>query len=772
MPILSRYIFRELLPPTLLGFGFYTFIILMRDLFDFAEIIIKRSLPLSTVLELLALSLPNITVLTIPMALLVGILVAVGRLSADSEIIAMQASGQSPLAIYRPVFFFSVAIFLLNFFLITWVLPLGNAALQQRRVELFTSAIEKEVQPRVFFNDNGRRVIYVNDIDGATGLWQGIFLAESSAGQQRIVTAETGGLLSTEGTRQVWLNLDRAQTHVISTRRSDRYDLNRNASQRILLIDPASVPVEPKSRAKSLKELDLQALWARLQDARIRGDALDQRFIKVELHLRFAIPFACIAFGIIGLPLGITNRRGGKSSGFSLSIGIILLYYILLSTGEDFARSGKVPPFIGMWLANALLAGSGLWLMAKSSGSRGPAGWMARLARLGTKLARRRQAAEAPVQSEGSILQRLDIPFPNTLDRYVIREFIKLLLLVVAATAMLFIVVDLTDTVDDINANEVPFDVVASYYRYLLLQVMNLVLPISVLIATLITFGALSKNNEVTAIKANGVSLYRIALPVVAIAIVVAIFSYFFQDFVLPYSNQRVAELRSRIKGRVTPSAVSEDERQWVFGKGRYIFSFLAYEDRTKTLSDVQVLEFHPEDFRMTRRIAAEEARFDGTGWVFFNGWMRSFGDDGGSSYTPIERPVRLHYSERPAYFQVEAKLPDQMTWSELRRYVQNLKRLGYAAHEPTVRLWEKTSWPFISVIMALIALPFSFKMGKKGAMYGIGIALFLAFVYWVLFGLFTKLGEVGSLPAVLAAWSANILFGLAALYLFLRVET
>jgi LPS export ABC transporter permease LptG/LPS export ABC transporter permease LptF len=771
MPILSRYIFRELLPPTLLGFGFYTFIILMRDLFDFAEIIIKRSLPFSTVLELLALSLPNIIVLTIPMALLVGILVAVGRLSADSEIIAMQASGQSPLAIYRPVFFFSVAVFLLNFFLMTWVLPAGNAALQQRRVELFTSAIEKEVQPRVFFNDNSQRVIYVNDIDSGTGRWQGIFLAESSGGQQRIVVAQTGELLTTEGTRQVWLNLDRAQTHVISTGRSDRYDLNRNASQRILLIDPSSIPVEPKSRAKSLKELGLRPLWTKLQDARTRGDALDQRFIKVELHLRFAIPFACIAFGIIGLPLGITNRRGGKSSGFSLSIGIILLYYILLSTGEDFARSGKVPPFVGMWLANALLAGSGLWLMGKSSGSRRPAAWRARLARFGTKLARRRRVAEVSVQSEGSILQRLDIPFPNTLDRYVIREFLKLLLLVLAATAVLFIVVDLTDTVDDINAYEVPFEVVASYYRYLLLQVVNLVLPISVLIATLITFGALSKNNEVTAIKANGISLYRIALPVVVIAVVVAIFSYFFQDFVLPYSNQRVAELRSRIKGRVTPSAVS-DERQWVFGKGRYIFSFLAYEDRTKTLSDVQVLEFHPEEFRMTRRIAAEEARFDGTGWVFFNGWMRSFGDDGGSSYTPIARPVRLHYTERPAYFQVEAKLPDQMTWSELRRYVHNLKRLGYAAHEPTVRLWEKTSWPFISVIMALIALPFSFKMGKRGAMYGIGIALFLAFVYWVLFGLFTKLGEVGSLPAVLAAWSANILFGLAALYLFLRVET
>lgn len=771
--ILTRYVLRELAPPTLLGFGFYTFIILMNQLFELAEMIIKQSLPFSIVLELLLLSLPHIVVLTIPMALLVGILIAIGRLSADSEIIAMQSAGLSPGAIYRPVFYFSVLVFLINLGLMTWVLPAGNKRLQERRVELLTSVIEKEIQPRVFFDEYPDRVIYINDVDPATGLWRGVLISDTAdPDQQRVIVADAGRLSVTSGTRQVWLDLFESQTHVSSLLRPERYDLNRNEEQRLLLDDPATAPVESRSLAKSLEEMHLIELFARLKKAQAERDPLDARFLKVEIHQRLAIPFACIAFGVLGLPLGVTNRRGGKSSGFSLSIGIILLYYVLLNNGEDLARSGKLPPAIGMWLPNLVLLALGFWLMGKTGVDRRRGGLAARLASLLRKLPRRRRGKEVATD-EGSILQRLDIPFPNTIDRYILVEFLKMLGIVLMATIALFVIVNYTEIVDDINANDIPFEVVASYYRYLVLQILSWVLPISVLISTLITFGILSKNNEITAIKSNGVSLYRTALPVMVIAVFLSVVSYFLHDFVLPYANQRVAELRNQIRGRETPSTYSaEQSRQWVFGRGRYLFNFAGYDRGREALTDVQVFEFHPTEFRLVRRIRASEARYDGMGWVFENGWLRSFGDEGGSSYTPIARPIRLHYPERPEYFAVEAKAPAAMTWTELSSYIANIRRLGYAAHELRVRLWEKTSWPFISVVMALIALPFSFRMGKRGALYGIGVALFLAFVYWVLFGIFTKLGEVGSLPAVLAAWSANVLFMIAALYMFLRVET
>jgi lipopolysaccharide export LptBFGC system permease protein LptF len=186
----------------------------------------------------------------------------------------------------------------------------------------------------------------------------------------------------------------------------------------------------------------------------------------------------------------------------------------------------------------------------------------------------------------------------------------------------------------------------------------------------------------------------------------------------------------------------------------------------------VQVFELHPTEFRMTRRVYANRAVWNGKGWVFSDGWIRSFPDNAPSTYTLIKEPLVLYYPETPDDFALEVRLPDQMTYAQLRRYLATLRASGYAADALAVKLYEKTSWPALSIVMALIALPFAFRMGKRGALYGIGLALLLGIIYFIVFGLFMKFGEVGNLPPLLAAWAANILFGLAAGYLFLNVET
>src|SRR5215212_4659137 len=187
MRILSRYIFKEMLTPTFLGFVFYTSIILMQRLFDMAGMIIRRSLSGAAVAKLLLYSLPHIIVLTVPMSLLFGILIAVGRLSADSEIVAMRALGISTRTIYRPVFVFSFAIFLLTLYLINFVMPRGNRQFVALRAEIMTSSAEKAIKPRIFYDQYPNLMIYVNDVDPATGQWKGVFVADSRADESRDV---------------------------------------------------------------------------------------------------------------------------------------------------------------------------------------------------------------------------------------------------------------------------------------------------------------------------------------------------------------------------------------------------------------------------------------------------------------------------------------------------------------------------------------------------------------------------------------------------------
>jgi LPS export ABC transporter permease LptG len=802
--ILTRYVLKEMVGPTVLGFVFYTSIILMQQLFDMAGMIISRSLSVAVVGKLLLLSLPHITVLTVPMSLLFGVLIAIGRLSSDSEIIAMRALGISTRTIYRPVFFFSALIFLLNVYLINFVLPVGNVRLKALQAELITSSVEKQIRPRIVYDEYDNLMIYVNDVDRATGQWKGVFVADSRSEEptkgttprdivraaaakppedpavsalaqrsgQRIIVAESGSLSILKPSRQVWMNLRNAVTHVWDPRKPERYDLNQNESQRLLVADTTMSDFTASRLARSLREMNLRELLVQAQIGR-RVDPQMYNQARVEIHKKFAIPFACLVFGILGLPLGITNRRGGKSSGFSLSIGIILVYYLMINNGEHLAATGAIPPVVAMWAPNIILLALGIYLLARANrdaGARRESWTIGRVIHAGKSLFARKKPQTAETGDEPSLLSRLDITFPNILDRYILGQFLKILGLVLISVMALFVIVDYTNIAGDVRENNIPAHTVFAYYRFLVFQILNWTVPISVLVATLVTFGIMSRNNEVTAIKSGGVSLYRVAVPIVAVAALMSVFSYLILDFVLPYANQRKNALERQIQGK-KPLA-SGQQRLWFFGKGRYLINFLSYDRDRQQLSQVQVFEFDSTDFRLTRRVFAQRARWNGNAWEFDNGWIRSFPGRGESTYTPITRPLALQYSETPDDFETEAKLPDQMTFTQLRRYIDTIRATGYAADELSVKLYEKTSWPVISLVMALIALPFAFRVGKRGALYGIGLALILGITYWMIFAVFTKFGEVGNLPALLSAWAANILFAIGAIYMFLHVET
>jgi LPS export ABC transporter permease LptG len=646
-------------------------------------------------------------------------------------------------------------------------------------------------------------MIYVDDVDPHTGQWRGVFVADNRSdenegttpaqtvenahrensgnvlgqhGGQRIIIARNGNIATVKSTRQTWLNLHSAETHVWDPRKADRYDLNRNALQRILL--PEKVPGEMShSASRSFREMTLGELFRQVHELRHSVDPETYNLARVEIQKKFAIPFACIVFGIVGLPLGITNRRGGKSSGFSLSIAIIVFYYVLINNGEQMAANGRISPVVGMWTADILLLALGIYLLIRANrdigAQRGDSGFFKRIVMaITTRKQARKEQQHVEGEVEGSsILSQLDITFPNILDRYILREFLKILGLVMLSTVVLMLIIQYTELSNDIREHHIPLHMVFAYFRFFLFQIFHWMLPISVLVATLVTFGIMARNNEVTAIKSGGVSLYRVALPILAVAGLICVLAYLLLDFVLPYSSQRLAQIEARIKGK-RPIPTSAQQKLWLLGKGHYLLNFLSYDKETKTLAQVQVFEMHPAEFRLTRRVYAQRARWDGQGWVFENGWIRSFTDDGQSTYIPITQPIRLYYAERPQDFETDVKSPDQMTFAQLHRYIETIRNAGYAQEEFSVKLYTKTSWPVLSLVMALIALPFAFRIGKRGALYGFGIALILGIVYWITFALFTKFGEVGNLPPMLSAWSANILFAIAAIYMFLHVET
>lgn len=788
---LDRYVISETVGPLALGFSIYTFIMLVRFLFRSADMIIRRGLSAGEVGQLVLYTLPNIVVLTIPMALLFAILIAIGRLASDSELIAMRACGISLFTLYRPILLLSALLTVVNVYVSAYVLPRANHALQVQTLEIFAKTAARQVEARVFYEEWEGLVLYVFAIEPGTDLWQGVFLAPSVQQAQNTVTvAKRGRLQVDEAGENIVLHLEEAISHKVDLDRPESYELIRHEALDVVLDDQFTSNQRAKLTAtKGVRELTLTELGQWVRDPKL--DAETRRLAKVEIHKKLSIPAACLVFGLFAVPLGFNNRRGGKSSGFALSIAVIMAFYVMLSNGEDAARLGRIPPWLAMWLPNLVFSALGAYLLVRRNQDRPLLsrrfGWWVRLVASGRfyevrrrQLKRRRIRQEARrravrLRTPDVVLRipRFALRFPNLLDRYVGKLFSRVFLLVTLSGLVLFVLADFTENVDDLLKNKPGMGVLLEYYSYQSLQIFFEIAPILVLVTTLVTFALLSRTNEITASKALGLSLYRMALPAVAAAGIVAGVCVLLQVEVLPASNQRVAQLKDRIRGQVTARTYRRVDRQWLFGRGPYIFNYLYYDQARDQISDFHVFGFDDEHL-LSHRLFARQARWDPNDqrWVLDDGWARTFEGPLESGFQPFTEPVLSPYREPPEYFGTEVKRPEQMHYGELRRYVEELKHSGQRVPDLEVDLYDKIARPALALIMALVALPFAFRLGRRGALYGIGLSLVLGMVLLGVFAFFSTLGEVGTLPPIVAVWAPSLIFAALSTYLFLGVRT
>jgi LPS export ABC transporter permease LptF/LPS export ABC transporter permease LptG len=790
---IDRYVLSELVGPFGLGLLVYTFILLVQFFFRLAEMIIKRGLPAATVLELLADYLPSVVVLTIPMSLLLAVLVGIGRLASDSELIALRASGVGLFRILRPVFLAGLFLAGVNAYLMLDLVPRANTAHTRLLAEVVSRTLAAEIEPRVFYNEFQGKVLYVFDTSPDGRDWSGVFLADSVTSSDRpsdVVVAERGRLTLVDDGQRVLLELTGALQHTFELARPDRYETRRYEKMQIVLRDRYA----SEQRERSLGEKSVRGMtWPELRAVE-RDPATSGRLrIQARIHRQkmLAIPIACPVFALLALPLAFNNRRGGKSSGFALSIGIVVAYYVLLSQGEKAALAEKLPPAFALWLPNLLLGAVGLMLLVARDRDRPPvprtlaralAASRARAA-LGRALAaggaalgfgrRPRAPGRAPVGGARVVvrLPRLRLRFPNLIDRYVLKLFGYVLTLVFASGVTLLVITDLTENVDEILTHRPAAAVIVRYYKYLALQLAYEIAPVVVLVTTLVTFSLLARTNEVVACRALGISVYRLALPALAAAIGVGAAFALLEARVLPASNQKVAEAKTILKGGVPRRAVRGADQQWQTGSGGFLYNFLHFDERRATLRRLQVFQFD-DRFLLRARLFAEEARWTGARWTVARGWTRSFAGREQLTYRPFDAELGVDLPESPGFFVEEVRRPAQMTFAELAEYTADLRASGRPQPRYEVELHNKIAFPIGAVVMAMVGFPFAFRLEKRGALYGLGVSVALGLAFVLVYAFFTKLGEAGALPPPVAVWSPGALFSLLAAYLFLGVRT
>lgn len=797
MRIFTRYILREVTSHALLGGALFTFVILMRDLGKVLDLVVRNSASFTDVLRIVAYTLPPALTVTIPMAVLVGILLGLSRLAADSEITAMRASGMGALDFVGIVSIVAGVGLALSLFNSLYLAPRAAAGLISLGESLKDAQASFEVQPRVFYEDFKNYVLYIQDVKPAAGAaeWRHVFLADlSQPTTPHITTADSAivvaGERNTPDAQTIRLHLLDGGQHEISATNPADYNISTFSSMDIPIQADAPADTHLGRLDTPIVALSLPELWRRGRAYDAKNPNHPPSIYRIQFNKRFSYPFACLVLMLIGVPLGLASKRGGKSTGFVLTIVLVFIYYFLSSVGEAFAKSGKLSPFLGVWGANLIFAAAGAFFLYQMSRGGVALGvfasigaWLSNLVTRLTSGAGPDSLASRLTPDIATVLRRFRstfrVQFPLLLDDYVMREYATNFGLVLFSFSTLFIIFTFFELIGDIFRNRTPLIIVGEYLINLIPYILYNVTPLCALVAVLVTFGALSKSSEMTAMKSSGISLYRIITPVLVTTLMIAALLFAFDELYLPSANRRQEALRSIIKAKPAQTFLRPDIN-WISGQTTRngdpsrIFYYQFFNADKDNFANITVFEFDPNTFALVKRIFASSANWDPrvNNWVFVNGWERTFSGETVASYHPFTVTTFPEISERPSYFKKEFLPSQEMSYAELSHYIDDLRESGFNTRQLSVQLNKKLAYPLITLVMAILAIPFSLSMGRKGSLAGIAMAIGLALTYWVIALLFESMGNVNALPPLLAAWAPDLLFGITGVYLLLRTST
>ncbi|MEW6336245.1 MAG: LptF/LptG family permease [Acidobacteriota bacterium] len=773
--VFARSVIAEVLPTFAMATGISTFLLLIQALFRLADLFVSRDVTTGDAVRLLVLTLPHVLVLTIPIGMLFASLMVSARLSGDSELIALQAAGVRPSRLAHPVALAGLVLFVADALLTLQVMPDANRSLERLRMRIALSGAKAAVDPRVFIEDFPGRLLYVDNMDRDAGMWSGVLLFDlTSSIEERLVVARTGELVTDARDGSAWLNLEDAATHILQPDKPEKYRRNFNQELAISLAPPAatSARIRPGARSTSTAEL-LRRIGAATPTERLEAT--------VEFHKRLAIPAATLVLALIGFPLGARNRRGGKGYGLTASVALVVVYYVLLNNGELLAHSGTVPPWLGVWMSNLVFLAIGAVLLARLARRTAlggtPSWWWQRAAEswratrllvlpwLRTRPSRSHSRGRGR-DAENGCRDACAPPLVSTFDRYLLSQCLLFFVLVLVAVSAIYVVVNLTDDIDDIRKHAVPLAVVATHYLFMLPMILHDILPIAFLIAFLGTAAVLERANETTALKAAGVPLTRIAMPLLLSAALLGLGLYVLDESVAQRSNRALQRTNDIIKGRSGAMASRATDRPWVFlPDGRTLVNFLQFDQDRETLLRPAVYVFDDE-LNLRARFSAERAVYREGRWLGEGAWSRTFPlvADQTPDYVRYLEAVELPLDVRPSYFGREYRKPSQMSFSDLSNYVSSLQAAGYRVDRQLVQLHLKVAYPISVVVLAWLALPYAFRMGRHGTVMGVALALVLGAAYFAVMALVTKLGETSLLPPIVAAWTPTVVFGLLAL--------
>jgi len=358
--IIDIYILKEMIPGFTTSLIVFTFLVLVGRILKLIEWMVNHGIRLSQVLLITIYTIPYVLFFTLPMATLLGSLIAFSRLNEDNEIIALKSSGISLCQIMPPVVAFSIISYFFASFIALYLIPVSNYSMARLLFEVARSNTSIGIKQGIFNESIPNMVLYANHISAKDQIMEGVFIFdERDPTLSNTIIAQQGRISSNP--KQMSLNLHLTNGSIFMagkdldssrTLRFKSYDLN---------IELSDIMNKFSSLKKGRKEMSISELRRYLKETK-KGTVTYNK-VAIELQRKFSIPFACLLLGLIGLPLGLMRRAKGRSWGIALSIVIFMMYYILLSAVDSLGEIGKLNPVLAMWIPNMVLGATTFMLL-------------------------------------------------------------------------------------------------------------------------------------------------------------------------------------------------------------------------------------------------------------------------------------------------------------------------------------------------------------------------------------------------------------------------
>jgi len=695
----------------------------------------------------------------------------------------MQSCGVSIYQLLRPLTVIALAATAGTAYIMIIARPDANQAFRALVFKEVASRVESKIQPRVLFTDFPNRVLYVRDVD-VNHVMHDVFFADTSKpGTTTVSFAREGRFIIDRAHQVVQLQLAHGTQGTTLSAQPEKYD-GAEFEQSNFTLDAQTVFKQAPSR--NPPEMSIAELRQTVAASKPASDLWISALYMI--HYNYSIPIACCVLALVALGLGVSNRKDGKLASFAIGFIVVFAYYVLMYLGRAAAFGHVLDPRLAPWLSAIVIGVLGVALTiwrARSTDRPMLINWTVNRARRADRNGSNDDSSP-PVPAEPprvfARLATVSVPGVKLLDVYTSRQYVQVFVLSVLSALGIFYIATFIDLAEKLFRGSATTVMLLRFFYYQTPQFLYYIVPIAALVGTLVTIGVMTKNSELIVMRACGMSLYRAATPIVLFALLASIGLFGLQEFVLARANHQADRLEGVIRGWPSqePSAIN----RWIASSSGDIYHYDLFDPSADRFVRFTQYRFDSRTWRLAEVAYADtvispvpvsDPRL--RQWTAQRGWRRTLNVSMAGNkaktvvaYLPYE--ARTLTLEAPEYFKAELPDPVKMNLTELRAHIAQLRASGSPTISAIVQMQRKVAFPFATVIMALLAVPFAVTTGRRGAMYGIGIGIALSIAYWVIFQVFTAMGEGGVLTPTLAAWAPNLLFGVAALYGVLTVRT